>query len=393
MSIRFACAVMEEGKAWAVLRSLSGIVEIDLKLCKSRMLARFGSKGILEDNLCGAIQKAGHYIAVAPMAGEEFYVYNLKDSSLLKYPIIGKQGSKFWSSFCWGKSMYFVGCRYPGIVKIDAEDKEIKVIEVDTHTQNGISKFGIFGRSVGVFSDKVYIPACGRNEDMVFDLEKEQYSFQKIGNVPHIAICGDGRYLCLIPEREGNIEIYDTEKRVLRKEIKMPEEIKGMKLNRWFCTAVFHCGYAWIFPSRSNMILRLELNTGEIVSVKEFESVEDVKYSNAGVYDEYKIWGIYYRDNRLDIIDSRSLSIESRFFLPPDNVGTFLYGEDELEPYMRQGLAEESVNVKNLISYVRNIDLPHIPQTSRNACLCKHGGRRAAKPAGMDIWSKIYKKV
>ncbi len=393
MSIRFACAVMEEEKAWAVLRNLSGIVEIDLQSCKSRLLTRFEGKGILEDNLCGAIQKTGDYLAVAPMTGEEFYVYNLKNSSLLKYPFIGKQESKFWASFGWGKRMYFVGCRYPGIVKIDVEDKEIKVIEIDADYQAEISDVGIFGRSVGVFSDKAYIPVCGRNEDLVFDLGKEKYSFQKIGTVPHMAICGDGRYLCLVPEKDGSIEIYDTKKRVLKEEIKMPKGIRGMMLNRWFCTAVFHCGYAWIFPYRSNMILRLELNTGEIVCVKEFESVEDVKYSNAGVYGEHKIWCFYHSENRLDIIDCQSLSIESQFFLPPDNVESFLQSEDDLKPYMQQILIEESVNVKNLISYVRDIDLLHTSKAYCDECRDESVGFYPTKFTGIDIWRKICKKV
>ena len=124
------------------------------------------------------------------------------------------------------------------------------------------------------------------------------------------------------------------------------------------------------------MILRLNLQTEEMICVKDFDETDNIKYLNAGIYDKNKIWAFYQSENRLDIIDCRSLQIESKCFPLPYNLGDFISREEILECCRHQGMKEEYLDVRDYISFICQEKGPSLN--------CKE-----TEYTGIKIWNKI----
>lgn len=385
MGIRFSFMAIENSKAWLVPTGISGIVEVDLCTCKSKLLTGFDEYKIFDTLKLGTLQKKDNYIAAAPLHGEFIYLFNTTMNQLEKFSIADyeknknpkKDEIKFWSSFCRDKYIYFVGEGYPGIIKINTEEEQIKIIDINIENRNQLENTcGILGRSASIIAGNVYIPLQNSKEFVVFNLEREEYEIQKIGNHCCVAACCDRQNLCLMPMKNGVIEIFDTDKQTVRKPVKFPRDFTGEREERWYCTALCHCGYIWILPWKSNMILRLNLQTEEMICVKDFDETDNIKYLNAGIYDKNKIWAFYQSENRLDIIDCRSLQIESKCFPLPYNLGDFISREEILECCRHQGMKEEYLDVRDYISFICQEKGPSLN--------CKE-----TEYTGIKIWNKI----
>lgn len=382
MRIRFKHAVFEKDKAWIIPTNLSGIVEVDLNESRSRLITRMDGYELFVDMSHGPIQKNGDYIAAAPVMGEDFYLFNIRTNRLLKFSIteyiekhseLNSNIGKFLASFCCGENIYFVGSGYPGIAKININSEQLAIIDIEENFH------GWLGNSVGIFKNQVFIPIRNRKEFLVFDMDKEQYKLQEIGSYACLAVCCDENNMCLIPMENGNIEIYDIREQKLRKQIKLPDNCSGEAMACWYCSAVYHCGYVWIFPFKSNMILRLNLQTEETICVKKFDNISNIKYLKAGIYDENKVWGFHENENRLDIIDCQTFSMESIYIYPPNNINEFIDLENDLGSYMTEPIIEGYLNLEVLISYI-----------------CKKEYQAAndedMKCVGLDIWKELKMK-
>lgn len=353
MRMDFLFMATESGKAWFVPPYRQAIMEADLDSGECRSLVRLGSLGMSGANMWGPIQKNGDYLAVAPIRGENFFLYNLRTEKLKSLPVDGLgseknyRRTKFWFSFCRRESIYFTG-PYPWIVRIDADNERIEVIKIRLSDGKG-ADFGmdvdVFGKAAAIRGNEVYIPLSRGRGAVVFDYERRTYRTKEIGCCSS-AVCGDGHFLCLIPNTNGNIGIYDLRHDSLLADIRLPAGIDGLENGRWYCAALYHGGYVWVMPCHSNMILRLDLSTREAVCVKKFHNAADIKYLNAGIYDEDRIWGVYYGKKSLDIIDCRSMQTESKVFYLPNSS---LYIE---ERDIGQILTEKSIPLEKLIPYI-----------------------------------------
>lgn len=359
MRIRTSNICIENQRAWIVPGNISGIVEIDLHTGRSTMVAAFNGHGMFESLTCGTIRKNGDCLAVAPLRGEDLYLFYLSTGkverhslgSYLKGANIGRGAAKFYDSFSRGKNIYFIGCGWPAVIKIDVETQFVKVIEMNIKRQAAYYE-DILGHAAGIFGKKVFIPLCFDNSFVIFDLAEDTYEIQKLGSYCCIGACCGHNTMCLLPIQGEQIEIYDIQEKKISGQVGFPDEHSGEGAERWYCTVLYHCGYAWIFPYQSNMILRLNLLTREAVCVKRFDSISDIKYINAGVYDSDRIWGLYHAENRLDIIDCRTFQIESTYFLAPDNLGDYIGKENNLQARVAEAIPEEYFSIDKYISYI-----------------------------------------
>lgn len=378
--MRFGYIAIEKGKGWFVPQNFSGIVEVDLSSYKSKFLTRLNGYSIFNSCICGAIQKKDNLLAVAPMSGEHLYIYHIKESRLTKFPLreLGSNKrthngcGKFRYSFCKDNAIYFVGYGYPGIIKIDVEREQIRVIDSDIEKSNS----GAWGWIAGVTDENIYIPLFGRQELIIFNMENEEYRIQRIRKSCYMAVNGNEHDLCLFPEYGRNLEVYDIDKWKWKRQINLPEKFAGEEKSHWYCAAFFHCGYIWIFPSKSNMILRLELQKGEFVCIKKFDNIEEQKYLNAGIYDDNQVWGFYQKENRLDIIDCRSLQIRQKYISAPDNISEYICSKEDWNIYADHVRAESELGVSLLISIVCRQD----------ASLQKY---IKEKNTGSNIWERL----
>ena len=384
--MRFGYIAIEKGKGWFVPQKFSGIVEVDFSSGKSKFLSRLSGYSIFESNLCGAIQKKNNLLVTSLLYKEELNLYRIKESESVKVILekftsrkeVDSKRGKFRMSFCKENYIYFIGCGYPGIIKIDTASEEIKIfdIEIENGSQAKGNDNGILGWSAGITDKKLYIPLCGRRELVVFDMEKEEYKIEKIRNSCYMAVSRNEQELYLFPEQNRVIENYDIDQREWKRQIDFPKGFLGEEESRWYCAAFFHCGYMWIFPSKANMVLRLEVEKEEFVCIEEFDNVEELKYLNAGVYDENKVWGFYQKENRLDIIDCHSLQIQHKYISTPDNIGEFVRMEEDWESYVSQIHIEEELDMKQMLSFIYDKD----------SLSAEH---KIRKGTGSNIWEKI----
>lgn len=352
--MRFADIIIESPKAWFIPADVTGLIEADLDSECSQFIGQNKGKVILSSNQFGPIQKIGSDIVIAPVFAEGFYRYNL-DSGIgsklyiedyQKCFLRGKDKyGKFQTSFSYGDKVYFVGAGYSGIAKIDTKTWEGKCINVPLDADS------LFGRGVGICGGKVYIPIRNKNEMVIYHMESDYCEKQNVGRENCIALCIEGNKLCCVPITGKRIEIYDIESGNIQ-EVFLPEDIKGKNGDRWYCTAVSHCGFVWIFPFYSNMILRLDMKTGNAVCVHRFIEDSQIYFINAGIYDENTIWGFEGSKNELILLDCKSLCIRTKRIMYPQNAKEYINAEKYMCSFKERIIQEGYLELKNLIEYV-----------------------------------------
>ncbi len=354
MCVKFSDIIIENRKMWFVPSNVTGLVEADLDSNQSLFIGQNKGQVILASNKYGPIQKLNSDIVIAPVFGEDFYQYNLDSGIYKKLRMTDYQEDflrerdkygKFQAAFSNDENMYFIGVGYSGIAKIDTKTWNGRYINIQ------IDKDSLFGRCVGICEETVYIPIRNKNKMLIYHLKSDEYEIQSVGIENCIAICAKENKLCCIPSIGSRIEIYDIKTQKLQ-EIHLPDKIEGKKSGRWYCTAVNHCNFVWVFPFYSNMIMRIDTDTGNAICVHMFHDDSEASFLNAGICDEDTIWGFDGKKNELVLIDCKSLRMERKRIMPPQNTAEYMDIEKGFELYKTKAVAEGYLDLKGLIHHI-----------------------------------------
>lgn len=124
-------------KIWLTLSNKNAICEIDKNSGKVDVLGSFPNNELYEDRLSYSVCKVDNLVIFCPLASKDIAIYDTKEMKLEfikippvdKYDIQYREDSKFFNSFAFERNVYFSGLRYPGIIKLNLDSKQICCID------------------------------------------------------------------------------------------------------------------------------------------------------------------------------------------------------------------------------------------------------------------------
>ena len=327
MFIRLANLINENG-VWFVSSHGSYLMRLDLEteetLCKSVLPERNASAST------SALQRIGEYIITAPLNGNCFYafhiytgeltcIYEEKEYSCLK---------KYFSSFKVNEKAYFIGAKTRKIISVCIEDGKPVCREIEINVDYLLDKDTDMALQTAVTGSKAYISINGTSNIFVLDTlintcELVEVSKRKIFNMA----VSDGYDVWLISEQLNAVYKLDTKTNRAALFSLLPEE-EILEKRRRFSGAVCCNGSMWIYPFYSGMLIKMNLESGETVCIKQYKR-EDVKYLNAGSLDDTHVWGYNSIDNTVDIINCVDGILQSIKPKKPSNYLSYINFVDE----------------------------------------------------------------
>lgn len=280
----------------------------------------------------GAIYKQDSKIWLSPGKAKEIVCYDETTNEVTKIPYASplKYGN-FGGIIPFEKYLFFIGNRYPAIMRIDTESMELdyyndgltELSQLDTGFHDEF-----FGGTVLLGEELILASHC-TNRIISFDLAKHEFhSFGEVGSA--LADCSgiiaeNNDVLWLFPYRShyirrwnrktGECEIIDQ-----YPEGFICEEDRFTGEPCFFSGIIPLDGYVWLLPAYSNMILRLNMKekTIEEVKLKLPHLLDERKtafynrqspFSAAILTGEHEITVQAAYDNSLWVIDTDSLTV------------------------------------------------------------------------------------
>lgn len=367
MEFRYGDVAVDGEKLYIAPAEIAGIIEADINTKESKLLVKFPQYELLTTRMNSAICKLGNYIAVAPLLGREFYLYNIKEDSLISLTIdekeftnlnkkcLGKRGL-FAGSFVFGNCFYFVGYCYTGIVKISIDSARLEVINFDLNKLRAIcvSEEIFLGRYIFMKDNCAYISVKYTNMIIKCNLSNNCCEYMELGNNLNIyELCAGDDKVYLLPSNKNNImwaKLND-----LKNINNLNVSFKGSDKNEepHFLGGIFKAGYVWIFPYFSNMILKLNLNDGSVECVKEnLEYQGGYTYTFIKNFDENHICAFNSRECCLEIINVFTHEFQKLYLYFSDNTGKNIL-EEMLCSSKEHLIKENAISLNNIIAFLK----------------------------------------
>lgn len=372
MGFQYGDVAVDGEKLYIAPAEIAGIIEADINTGESRILVKFPQYNLLAVRMNSAICKSGDYIAVAPLLGTEFYLYNIKKDQLISLTIdeekfinlskksLGKRGL-FAGSFIYNNCFYFVGYCYSGIVKISIDRAELEVFNLDLKKLKKIcaSEEIFLGRCICVKDDCVYVPVKYTDTIIKYNMSNDCCEYITLGydlSIYEICIENNDVYLLLSDKKElMHIELNNLRNVNILNVLSKKSEKNG---EPWFVGGICKAGYVWIFPYFSNMILKLSLNTGNVECVKENREYGDgYIYTFVKDFDEDHICAFNSKECCLDIMNVYTQEVRKLYLSFSDDAGK--YALSEILCSSEKHLINESsiISLSNMISFIKTDDM------------------------------------
>lgn len=324
---------------WFTVHDMAAILKYDRSTGCCEIEAVLPGKYLDDELIVGLIYKMDNIIVLAPIKGVNIYLYDIDkrqfisssssrtDNGVRKDSNVGI--NEFYGKAQSEDAAILLGKGHPGIaVCRNRKVEEYKFPQKLCRNTDGTFK-GFFGSNAAVFCNKAYIPVCNAKELVVFDLNENRFVGKYDCVQETIACCADREGVWLVPQDKGELQYINLSENKLYAINDYPIGFCGME-SRWFQSGQCCNDAVVLFPYKSNMLLRVNVHTHEMTCVIPFEDCETIKYTCSGVFDEKHVWGFYYPNKRLDIIDCQNWSIESIFINYPVNILNILRDKGRL---------------------------------------------------------------
>ena len=225
----------------------------------------------------GMMVKIKTHLLLTPANAKSLLDYDLSTGIAREIPLEKPlEYGNFYSAVVYKERLIIAGSRYGSIAKYDPVFGEIEYIfEVPTEMMmmRSVGHDVIFG-DMCVLGDELYVPFVNCNKVLALNLSNNSYKIHTVGadvaTYGHaVAYAGN---IWLTPMMGGPIAVWNPPTGVMRIFDEFPAQFSyhnalGVEETRFFISAV-KCGhYLWLLPDLSNLIMRLDMETGNIETV------------------------------------------------------------------------------------------------------------------------------
>jgi hypothetical protein len=169
--------------------------------------------------LFGDLVYANGKLILVPTSADDFVIYNLEEKTEKYIPIrecIREYYTecKFFAAIPLGADIYFIGCHYPAIVKLNLITEEVTYY-TDWLEEIGEKEQAFFRHDYCIENDTILLACSWTNKVMAFDVKNEKCSFFEVGSKErkYAGITYDGEYYWLTPFQDNIIVRWNRKSR------------------------------------------------------------------------------------------------------------------------------------------------------------------------------------
>jgi len=321
-------------------------------------------------------------IWMIPWNADYIYVYKINESVIEQLPlpdeITGYSNSKqFRKSIIQGKYLWLLPCEYPGIVRVDMEDKTYKIfndwpagIFFDKSKKMNFKMMTLYENELYLFND-------GCNMSIKMSTVTGEMTEWKAGCSRFFGTISRNKlYTAPVTEFEP-VKIIDLESNRIIKDITLPDKI-------WLRQPYLYCYWytkiagnkLFYMPHDANGIIMMDLATDEVnildTNVSDYDTIRP--YRNYAVYDilpyKEKYLAIPYQGSKIVLINDKGKT-DKEYLTKVDS------------KYMNIDFTENDMfSLKGFADIIRCTDYKKINWNNINN-----------KPAASDIGQRIHRMI
>lgn len=186
----------DEKKIWLCLENKNAICEIDKSSKDIKILGSYPHNRLGEHNLSLTVKKHGDYIIFCPFQANDIALFNINTGILEfidirwileEHNYICKGTEKFYRMFFYENYAYFLGIKYPAIMRLDLASKKIDLFnewmeEIELHK---CKEAVLFTDGYAQNKDEVYLPIGRCNGVLKINLSTMEWQYIEIADVSH----------------------------------------------------------------------------------------------------------------------------------------------------------------------------------------------------------------
>ena len=283
----------DDGEAlWFTANDFNALFKMDKQTWKTEFVGSFPGERIEGKRLYGQITAYMGKLYFPPAFADEIAEYDIASNAYKKIKLFepgeeAKQrisGPKFLESIQYKKWIFFVGCTYPTILRFDTETGLMDTFSewLVPYEKLAADFDGYYFKSACVVGSNMAIAALNANAVVSFDMETCKSKVYEVGSKEYryTGICFDGEDYWLSPRFGGPIVRWNPET-IYKEYGDFPDGFDKDCSGFW---NIRYCSdFVWLFPSRANMALKINIRDESILIAEEFQP-ECREYGFAACY-------------------------------------------------------------------------------------------------------------
>lgn len=355
-----AMAYVDERYAYGSCMDKNMLCRIDRHTGLCEYVTIFPDENIYEERLHMKAVVVGDNIVFSPAAAKNIAIYNYLTGVFMMIPVEEEKTinvnyrckMKYGEVVVCGKFVYVIPATCLSIIKIDIEKQEIvKTIRLNIKQKYIFRKDGLIRNNI------LFLPSSNSNVVIELNMLTDDTRVHKVGdnNNGSWSICDDGETLWLVPFVPGAVVRWNPDTDEIWEYDEYPMGLKYT--NMIFIRGVYKNGIVYAIPSSANMVVAIEIKTGEMSCYKRCDENSDGLVAYMGTYDgsvfllkckSWKEW-VHRKDNRLFEWIVESNEVKEVVYCLDDNKNKYIYdaliGANGI-------IKEKTIELKRFVEYI-----------------------------------------
>jgi len=266
---------------WFTIVDINALFRMDKQTWETEYIGEFPNEDHSNWQLHGPIIDYGGNLYFAPGRAKEIAEYDLENNTIKQIPVLKPRVGtnsldskiyKFCGSVKYKEYLFFVGCYYPAILRVDMTTGKSDYFTDWLEPLKKLSSDlgGRYFDNICVVGSHIAAVAMSANAVAIFDMDTCTSKVYEVGSKGccYSGICYDGSNYWLSPKFNGPIVKWNPNT-AFKEFDNFPD---GFSVNEGsFSNICCSGGYIWMFPNEANMALKINLQDESIVVAEEFQ--------------------------------------------------------------------------------------------------------------------------
>jgi len=267
-------AHIEDGKAWFVHSHYNALCEMDLQTGSVAIIGRIPNEPDNVPKLYHDVIKVDNKLYFSPSLAREILEYDLQTGSFRKIPFKNLMNDKtnFSRMVRYKNNLYFLPTNHSSLMRYNLKTRSLKYYnifhEVIKREPKGKEPMEKFIGAMMIEGNLLLMASCQTNAVIEFNMDTEEKIVHRVGSDHNTfyRMDYDGKDYWFIPHESRSIVRWN---RLTGKTIEYDQFPEGFEGDKNAFLQIIHCDdYMLVFPKTANMILKIEIESGQISEFK-----------------------------------------------------------------------------------------------------------------------------
>lgn len=267
-----AIALYEKENAIAISYDFNAVFKVDMQTGASNYFGLIPNEELDKKRLYTKAVRVGGKVYFVPFRAEEIAVYDIKKDCIYKIPyenLIKKEkqeksvNMRFSASVAYGKYLFILPSRYPGVLRIDTTNDSITCYDGWVNGEEYT-----FRKEVAVDEEILYLPSCINNQVLQFNMRSCIGKLITVGknNNGCWSMCKKEEYFWFAPQNKGPVIRWNPKDGETVEYERYPVGFKG---NNFLFTKSYTIEKdVFLIPAYANMWIKINTKSGKMQDAK-----------------------------------------------------------------------------------------------------------------------------